>query len=306
MIYDVIIVGGGPAGFTAALYSARANMKTLLVERMFSGGQMATTEVMENYPGFEEPINGIDLAMRMEAQAKRFGAEVVYDEVVELELLDTLKTVKTRETVYTAKSVILAMGGTARRLGMDQENRLMGRGVSYCATCDGAFYRDMTVAVIGGGDTAAEDATYLARMCKKVYMVHRRDELRAVKSLQDEVLKNPKVEVIWDTVVDDIEGTEEVKAIDLRNVKTGETRKLEVDGVFIAIGIDPNTKLVEGVVDLSKSGHILTDEDMNTNIPRVMACGDIREKNLRQVVTAAADGAIAAYSAERQVDICEC
>lgn len=306
MVYDVIIVGGGPAGFTAALYSARANLKTLLIERMFSGGQMATTEIMENYPGFEEPINGIELAMKMEKQAKKFGAEVLNDEVIELELSEKLKTVTTRKTVYTAKSVILAMGGNSRKLGLDQESRLMGRGISYCATCDGSFYRDMTVTVVGGGDTAVEDANYLSRMCKKVYIVHRRDELRAVKSLQDEVLNNPKVEIVWDSVVEDIVGTEVVEAVKVKNVKTNKITNLQSDGVFIAIGITPNTKLVEGLVELSKSGHIITDENMNTKIPRVMACGDIREKNLRQVVTAAADGAIAAYSAERQVDSCDC
>ncbi len=306
MVYDVIIVGGGPAGFTAALYSARANLKTLLIERMFSGGQMATTEVMENYPGFEDPINGIELAMRMENQAKKFGAEVLYDEVIELELKDKIKTITTRKTVFNSKSVILAMGGSSRRLGLDQENRLMGRGVSYCATCDGSFYRDMTVAVIGGGDTAVEDANYLSRMCKKVYLVHRRDSLRAVKSLQDEVINNPKVEIIWDSVVEDIEGTEAVEALKIKNVKTDEISTVKIEGVFVAIGINPNTKLVEGMVNLSPSRHIITDENMNTNIPRVMACGDIREKNLRQVVTAAADGAIAAYSAERQVDSCDC
>jgi thioredoxin reductase (NADPH) len=198
------------------------------------------------------------------------------------------------------------MGGSSRRLGIDQENRLMGRGVSYCATCDGSFYRDMEVAVIGGGDTAVEDANYLSRMCKKVYLVHRRDSLRAVKSLQDEVFRNPKVEIIWDSVVEDIEGKDAVEALKLRNVRTGESSRINIEGVFVAIGINPNTKLVQGVVELSESGHIITDENMNTNIPRVMACGDIREKNLRQVVTAAADGAIAAYSAERQVDSCDC
>lgn len=306
MVYDVIIVGGGPAGFTAALYSARANMKTLLIERFFSGGQMATTEVMENYPGFENPINGIELAMRMENQAKKFGAEILYDEVVELELNEKIKTVKTKKTEYKTKSVILAMGGSSRKLGLEQENRLLGRGVSYCATCDGSFYKDMTVAVIGGGDTAVEDANYLSRMCKKVYLVHRRDELRAAKSLQDEVFKNPKVEIIWDTVVEDIEGTEAVKALKIKNVKTSAVKSLDIEGVFIAVGINPNTKLVENDVELSKSGHIITDENMNTKIPRVMACGDIREKSLRQVITAAADGAIAAYSVERQVDMCDC
>ncbi len=218
MIYDVIIVGGGPAGFTAALYSARSNLKTLLIERFFAGGQMSTTEVMENYPGFEEPINGIELAMRMENQAKKFGTEVISEEVVELDLDDEIKIVKTTNGEYRCKTVILGMGGSPRKLGLPSENNLMGRGISYCATCDGSFYRDMDVAIIGGGDTAVEDANYLSRLCNKVYLVHRRDELRATKTLQDDVFKNPKVEIVWDSIPESISGDMSVESINVKNI----------------------------------------------------------------------------------------
>ena len=302
MIYDVIIVGGGPAGYTAALYSSRANLKTLLIERFFSGGQMATTEIMENYPGFSEPINGLDLAMQMEAQAKRFGAEVVFDEVTELKLEGDVKTAITAYNTYQGKTIILSMGASPRALGVKGEGMFKGRGVSYCATCDGALFRDMEVAIIGGGDTAVEDANYLARMCKKVYIVHRRDELRAVKVLQDKVLNNPKIEVIWDSVVDGILGNDTVEKLIVKNVKTENLSTLDIEGVFVAIGSVPNAKLIADKVEMSNYGYILTDEYMHTNIPGVFACGDIREKPLRQVVTAASDGAIAAFFAEKHIE----
>lgn len=302
MNYDVIIVGGGPAGFTAALYASRANLKTLLIERFFSGGQMATTEIMENYPGFEQPINGLDLAMQMEAQAKRFGAEVVFDEVTELELEGEIKTVTTAYNTYKGKAVILSMGASPRALGVKGEGMFKGRGVSYCATCDGALFRDMEVAIIGGGDTAVEDANYLSRMCKKVYIVHRRDELRAVKVLQDKVLGNPKIEILWNSVVDGILGNDTVEKIIIKNVKTEELSTIDVEGVFVAIGSTPNNKLIKGKVETSDYGYILTDEYMRTNIPGVFACGDLREKPLRQVVTAASDGAIAAFFAEKHIE----
>ncbi len=301
MMYDVIIVGGGPAGFTAALYSARSNLKTLLIERFFAGGQMSTTEVMENYPGFEEPINGIELAMRMENQAKKFGTEVISEEVVELDLDDEIKIVKTTNGEYRCKTVILGMGGSPRKLGLPSENNLMGRGISYCATCDGSFYRDMDVAIIGGGDTAVEDANYLSRLCNKVYLVHRRDELRATKTLQDDVFKNPKVEIVWDSVPESINGDMSVESINVKNKKTGDVRTLEVSGIFVAIGSNPNTELIKDKLRLSASGYIVTGEDMQTSIAGVFACGDIRDKLLRQVVTAAADGAIAAYAAEKHI-----
>ncbi len=302
MIYDVIIIGGGPAGYTAALYSSRANLKTLLIERFFSGGQMATTEIMENYPGFAEPINGLDLAMQMEAQAKRFGTEVVFDEVTEVALDGDIKTVTTAYSSFLGKTVILSMGASPRALGVKGEGMFKGRGVSYCATCDGALFRDKEVAIIGGGDTAVEDANYLARMCKKVHIIHRRDQLRATKVLQDKVFNNPKVEIIWDSVPDAILGNDTVEKLIVKNVKTDDLTTLDVDGIFVAIGSVPNTKLIVDKVTMSDYGYILTDEYMHTNIPGVFACGDIREKPLRQVVTAASDGAIAAFFAEKHIE----
>ncbi len=300
-MYDVIIVGGGPAGFAAALYSARANLKTLLLEKLFSGGQMATTDLIENYPGFEEPINGFDLAVQMENQAKKYGTEVVNDEVIDLELEGKIKTVKTTGKEYKSKTVILSMGAFPRELGLPGENRLKGRGISYCATCDGSFYRDLDVAVIGGGDTAVEDANYLSRLCKKVYLIHRRDSLRATKALQDEIFKNKKTEIVWDSVITGIDGDESVESITIKNVKTDSETKLKVDGIFVAVGTIPNSDLVKNKVRLSKSNYIITDERMETNIPGVFACGDIREKVLRQIITAASDGAIAAFFAEKHV-----
>lgn len=302
MIYDVIIVGGGPAGYTAALYASRASLKTLIIERFFSGGQMATTEIMENYPGFENPINGLDLAMQMEAQAKRFGAEVVFDEVTELELDGDIKKAITPYNTYEAKTIILSMGASPRALGIKGEGMFKGRGVSYCATCDGALFKEAEVAIIGGGDTAVEDANYLSRMCKKVYLVHRRDALRATKVLQEKVFSNPKVEILWDSVPDAILGKDIVEKLIIKNVKTNNLTTLDVEGIFVAIGSVPNTKLIVDKITLSDYGYILTDEYMHTNIPGVFACGDIREKPLRQVVTAAADGAIAAFFAEKHIE----
>ncbi|MBN2557919.1 MAG: thioredoxin-disulfide reductase [Clostridia bacterium] len=300
-MYDVIIIGGGPAGYSAALYSARANLKTLLFERLFSGGQMATTEFMENYPGFEEPINGFDLAIKMENQARRFGAEIMIDEVIDMELEGSVKTVKTLAAEYKSKAIILAMGGSPKELGLPEESLLKGRGISYCATCDGSFYKDKTVAVIGGGDTAVEDALYLSRLCKKVYLIHRRDSLRATKSLQVELFRNKKVEIVWDSVIKGILGDQAVEGMNIANVKTNEETRIDVEGIFVAIGANPNTGLVKGKVRISDEGYIVTDEEMKTDIPGVFACGDIRQKAFRQVITAAADGAIAAYSAEKHI-----
>lgn len=263
---------------------------------------MATTEIMENYPGFEEPINGLDLAMQMEAQAKRFGAEVVYDEVTELELNEAVKTVTTPYNTYQGKAVILSMGASPRALGVKGEGKFKGRGVSYCATCDGALFKNEDVAIIGGGDTAVEDANYLSRMCNKVYIIHRRHELRAVKVLQEKVFNNPKIEIIWDSVVDGILGNDSVEKLIVKNVKTGDLKTIDVGGVFVAIGSNPNTSLIADKVKLSDYGYILTDEYMKTSIPGVFACGDVREKPLRQVVTAASDGAIAAFFAEKHVE----
>lgn len=301
-MYDVIIIGGGPAGFTAALYSARAKLYTLLIEKRFPGGQMATTSMMENYPGFEEPISGPDLANRMENQAKRFGAKVVNEDVIDLALNTVVKTVKTKSNLYQAKAVILCMGAFPKELGLPGEGKFKNAGVSYCATCDGAFFQDRCVAVIGGGDTAAEDALYLSRFCSKVYLIHRRDSMRATKILQDSLFNCKNVEFIWKTEVDDIYGKFDLEGLKVRNLKTGEINDLKADGIFIAVGNVPNTELVKEKVELSKTGYIVTDENMQTNMFGVFAAGDIREKRLRQVITAAADGATAAYIAEHYIN----
>ncbi|MCX7774074.1 MAG: thioredoxin-disulfide reductase [Clostridia bacterium] len=301
VMHDVVIVGGGPAGFTAALYTARAKLDTLLIEKAFYGGQMATTNEMENYPGFEEPISGSELASRMANQARRFGAEIIQDEVKGLMLNETVKTIETAKGAHHAKTVILCMGASPKELGLPQEQKLRGSGVSYCATCDGAFFKGRQVAVVGGGDTACEDALYLSRFCSKVTVIHRRDALRAVKTLQEAVFSNPKIEIVWDTAVEDILGDMGVEGLKLKNLKTGVQSEIAVNGVFVAIGIEPRTSLVKDMVKLNANGYIVTDERMQTSIPGVYAAGDIREKPLRQVITAASDGAVAAYMAEKHI-----
>ncbi len=300
-MHDVIIIGGGPAGYTAALYSARAGLDTLVLEKLTAGGQMATTAAMENYPGFEEPINGSDLALRMERQARRFGAIVLFDTVTDLTLDTDVKVVKTENNSHQCKSVILCMGASPKTLGLPKEDLLKGSGVSYCAVCDGALFKGRTVAVVGGGDTAAEDALYLSRFCPKVYLVHRRDKLRASKSLQRELFNNNKIEFLWDSVVDETLGQFSVDGIRVRDLNTNKTTDLEAEGLFVAIGTTPNSSLVNGKVIFDDAGYIITDNKMQTNIPGVYAAGDIRSKYLRQVITAAADGAIAAYSAEQYI-----
>lgn len=300
-MYDVIIIGGGPAGYAAAVYSSRAGLDTLVIEKMFSGGQMATTDMMENYPGFEEPIGGADLALRMEKQARKFGTIVVNDEVIEIDIESNIKVVKTKKTTYETKAIILSMGAFPKPLGIPKEDEFRGSGVSYCAVCDGAFYKGKAVAVVGGGDTAAEDALYLARFVTKVFVIHRRDTMRATKALQDELCCNKKIEFIWDSVVDEIGGNYGVEDLKIRNLKTNETQKLKVEGMFVAIGTQPNTYLIKGKIALDQNDYIITDEKMQTNIPGVYAAGDIRKKSLRQVITAAADGAIASHSADQYI-----
>ena len=297
-MYDVIIVGGGPAGFTAAIYTARAKLKTLIIERAYFGGQMAITDKMENYPGFDA-VSGMELADKMYRQATKFGAEVEMTEVVELELDGDVKKVMTREKTFETKTVILAMGASPKKLGLPNEEKLTGAGISYCATCDGAFFRDKDVAVVGGGDTAAEDALYLSRFCRKVYLIHRRAELRATKILADLVINTPKITPVWNSVVEEIIGDSSLEAVKIRNNKTDEVSRLDINGLFIAIGYIPNNELVKGKIELNEWGYIKTDDKMRTNIPGVFAAGDVREKNLRQVVTAASDGAAAAHSAEQ-------
>lgn len=296
-IYDVIVVGAGPAGLTAALYCGRAGFETLVLEKLSPGGQMATTNEIENYPGFPGVTDGFTLAMNMSAQAENFGVKQDYAEVTALRVEGDLKLLETTAGTLQAKSVILAPGAAPRLLGLENENALRGKGVSYCATCDGAFYRKKTVAVIGGGDTAAADAVFLSSLCEKVYLVHRRDQLRASKSYTAK-LDKPNIEFVWDSVVEEILENGRVCGIRVRNVKTDEVREIELQGVFVAVGNIPATDFVRGAVELDAAGYFTAGEDTKTNLPGVFAAGDCRRKPLRQIVTAAADGAVAAYAAE--------
>jgi thioredoxin reductase (NADPH) len=301
MKYDVIIIGAGPAGLSAAIYSARGGLKTAIFEKAMVGGQINVTDEVENYPGFEESLSGYELTAKMKAQAERFGAEFYDEEIIALGLEGLCKVIETNGGEYRAKSVIICTGAHPRRLNVPGEERLTGRGVSYCATCDGALYRDKTVAVIGGGDSAIEEGIFLTRFAKKVIVIHRRDELRAQKIIQDRAFKNPKMEFIWDTVVQEIHGEERIQKLELVNRKSKEISMLPVDGVFIYVGILPNNELLESRIELDSAGFVLTDEYMHTNVPGIYAAGDIRHTVLRQVVTATSDGAIAAWSAEKWI-----
>ena len=299
-IYDVIIIGSGPAGLAAAVYAQRAKLDTLVVEKaMFSGGQVLTTYEVDNYPGLPG-IGGYDLGIKFREHADRLGARFVEDEVLNIQDggKGAIKGVVCHGNTYEARSLILATGAVHRKLGVPGEEELAGAGVSYCATCDGAFFRNKVTAVIGGGDVAVEDAIFLARMCSKVYLIHRRNELRAAKSLQENLLSLDNVEVIWDTVADSINGDGMVKSLSLTNVKNGQKRELDVQGVFIAVGITPESRAFEGLVDMDH-GYIRAGEDTVTSAPGIFAAGDVRTKPLRQIITAAADGANAITSVER-------
>lgn len=298
-IYDLAILGAGPAGISAAIYAARARLNTLWIERKFAqGGQIVDTYEVDNYPGLPG-INGMDLGEKMAAHAEKLGLAPLRENVVSVEDEDGIKVIRTKKNEYRARAVILAFGAAHRTLGIPGEETLSGMGVSYCATCDGAFFRNRTVAVIGGGNVAAEDAILLSRTCKKVYVIHRRDQMRADQILQEKLFACENVEMIWDTVPVSIEGEEMVSGIKLQNKKTGEERELPLDGVFIAVGIVPNTELFRNLVKLDESGYIVAGEDCVTSTPGIFAAGDIRTKQLRQVITAAADGANAVTSAER-------
>jgi len=301
MDYDVAIIGGGPAGLSAAIYAARGGLKTVVFEKGLIGGQIVLTADLENYPGFEENMSGFDLIDKMKKQADKFNAHFIEENVTAVGLEGFCKIVETGNNTYRVKSVIIATGAHPRKLAVPGEERLTGRGVSYCATCDGALYRDKIVVVVGGGDSAIEEALFLTRFTKKVYIIHRRDELRAVKIVQERALKNPKIEIVWDSIVQEILGDKFVESLLLYNKKTKETTTLNADGVFIYVGIIPNNDLVESRVDLDPLGFIKTDIAMHTKIPGIYAAGDIVHKVLRQVVTAASDGATAAFSAEKWI-----
>lgn len=302
MLYDVIVIGGGPGGYTAALYAARANLSVAILEKLSPGGQMGTTDVIDNYPGFPQGVNGFELAMQMKEGAERFGAQTQLAEVTQVELAGQVKTVHTSGGDYQARTVVLATGAHPRELGLPGERELRGRGVSYCATCDGMFYRGKTVVVVGGGNTAVSDVLYLSRLCEKVYLVHRRDTLRASKVYLDPLQKAENVEFVWDSEVKQLLRDQAVTGVRVRNKKTGEERDIPCAGVFVAVGYLPNTELYRGQVELDEAGYVLANETTQTNLPGVFAVGDLRKKPLRQVVTAASDGAVAAHFIEEYLN----
>jgi len=294
-IYDVIIIGGGPGGYTAALYTARAGLDVLLLEKLSAGGQMALTSQIDNYPGFEEGVDGFELAEKMQAGAERFGAKTELAEVYSVELKEKIKKVDTSEGVFYGKTVVISTGAAPRELGIEQEQSLVGRGVNYCAACDGMFFRGKNVVVVGGGNSAAADALLLSRICEKVTVVHRRDTLRATKVYHEPLMQAENVDFAWDSVVTDLIYEDGFKGVRLKNVKTEEEKELSCDGIFISVGRKPVTEFLAGQIDLDVSGYIVADESTRTNLPGVFAVGDVRTKVLRQVVTAVADGAMASH-----------
>ncbi len=306
-IYDVIIIGSGPAGLSAALYSARARMKTLLLERAKVGGQIVITDEVANYPGAVEDATGPSLIARMERQVESFGAERKKDNIKEADFSGKIKILKGEKEEYQAKTIIIATGATPRRIGCPGENELIGKGVSYCATCDADFFQDLEVFVVGGGDSAIEEALYLTKFARKVTIVHRRDELRAAKSIQEKAFNNPKVEIMWNSVITEIKGDGMVESAVFKNTVTGETKEYFADeedgtfGIFVFVGYLPINDLIKGKIKMNDAGYIVTNDCMETDVKGVFAAGDIREKPLRQVVTAAADGAIAAVQCEKYI-----
>ena len=307
-VYDVIILGAGPGGLAAGLDAGRSRLSTLVIEKGQDGGQIAITDDIENYPGqIVEGESGPSLIARMTQQVEKFGAERVSDTINSVDFSGEIKILRSAKNEYQAKNVIIATGAYARPIGCKGEAEFRGKGVSYCATCDANFFEDMEVFVVGGGDSAVEEAMYLTKFARKVTIIHRRDELRAAKSIQEKAFKNPKIEFFWDSVVEELGGDDILQWMKVKNVKTGEIKTVEADeedgmfGVFGFIGTVPNSKLFEGVIDMDERGYIRTDENMHTNVPNVYAVGDVRIKSLRQVVTAAADGAIAAVQVERSL-----
>ncbi len=297
-IYDTIIIGGGPAGYSAALYAARAGYTTVVVEKMAAGGQMALTDTIDNYPGFDEGVDGLTLGMQMQKGAERFGAETQYAEVTAVDVAAALKTVHTTAGDVVGKTLVIASGADPRPLGIPDEQKLVGRGLHYCAHCDGRFYKDKTVVVVGGGNSAAADALYLSRIAEKVYLVHRRDTLRATQLYHAPLLEAENVEMLWNSVVTDCVVQRRVSAVNVKNVQTGEITQMPCDGVFVSIGRNPVTAFLGNAVALDASGYIIADETTKTSVPGVFAVGDVRTKALRQVVTAAADGAVAVHFIE--------
>ena len=308
-MYDMLIIGGGPAGYTAALYAARAGLDVAVIEKMSIGGQMALTDIIDNYPGFDEGVEGFTLGMKMQAGAERFGAKTIYAEVTEVALSEDIKRVTTTDGTLLARTVVIATGADPRTLGIAGEERLIGRGLHYCAHCDGRFYKGKEVVVVGGGNTAAADALYLSRLAAKVTVVHRRDSLRATRIYHEPLMKAENVEFLWDCEVADYlleEGARgRIKGALIKNRKTGEATELTCDGIFVSVGRKPNTELLAGQVTLDEGGYIVADETTRTNLAGVYAVGDVRTKALRQVVTAVGDGAVAAHFAEEYLQLAE-
>ncbi len=300
--YDLIIIGGGPAGLTAGIYAGRARLCAVLLEKLIHGGQMMTTDLVENYPGFPEGITGFDLSDRMRKQAERFGLLIKDAEVLGIVPGNPLHTVVMEDRRVTAPAIIIASGAKYKHLGVPGEDKLTGHGVSFCATCDGALFKDEEIAMVGGGDNALTEVLFLERFAKKIHLIHRRDQLRGCKSLQERIMALPKVQIHWDTVVTGFQGQDELKAVQLENVKTSQTTTLSVAGVFIAIGMVPNTAWLKDLVTLDEWGFILTNEIMATNIPGIFAAGDVRSKLERQISTAVGDGTIATIAVERYLE----
>ncbi len=298
IVYDMIIVGGGPGGYTSALYAARAGFNVLVLEKFSAGGQMALTHQIDNYPGFEDGIDGFSLADKMKKQAERFGARSENAEVIKVNLTVNPKEIETAKGTFLSKTVLLASGANPRELGVDKETELIGRGVAYCASCDGMFYRGKTVVVVGGGNTAAADAILLSRIAKKVIIVHRRNTLKATRIYHEPLMNAENVEFKWDSTVTELLYEDKITGVKIKNVKTGEESIIDCDGVFVSVGRKPATDFLGSQLDLDENGYIIADETTKTSIPGVYAVGDIRTKQLRQVVTAVSDGAMAVHSAE--------
>lgn len=303
-VYKVIIIGGGPAGYTAGIYTARALLKPLIFEGLQPGGQLSLTTLVENYPGFPDGVQGPDLMIAMKEQAKKFGADIRQIEVTDVDFSKTPFRIKTTSGDFLTRTVIIATGASARMIGIESEKRLLGKGVSTCATCDGAFFRNQRVVVVGGGDSAMEDALFLTRFASSVTVIHRRDQLRASKIMQERAFKNEKIKFIWNSVVEDIMDVKKdaVTGVILKNVKTGEKSNLDCDGVFVAIGHEPNTKIFKGKIELDEKGYIVTKNGTETSVKGVFACGDVVDHRYRQAITAAGMGCMAAIDCERYLE----
>jgi thioredoxin reductase (NADPH) len=304
-IHEVIIIGGGPGGMTAGLYTSRSRLGTLLIESALFGGQMTTTELIENYPGFPQGVTGDELSRLMEDQARKFGMKTVTEEVVAVSLEGDVKVVQTQESTYRCKALIVSTGAEYRKLGVPGEKEFAGKGVSYCATCDGAFFRDSPIVVVGGGDSALTEALFLTKFAKEVTIIHRRDALRGTKIYQERALSSPKIKFLWDSTVQEIKGDSTVRSIHVKNVKTGEIKEVDTEGVFLFVGLVPRTLFLKGVVQMDEAGYILTNEDCETSVKGIFAVGDCRKKLLRQIATAVGDGATAAFAAEKFLELKE-